>query len=205
MVIFLPLLFPNGRLVSPRRRPVAWTAAMAAAVTCVLSVLFTGPLFGVPDYPDNPIGVEAAAAAIELAVAVGFAVSGLLALLAGASMVVRFRRATGVERQQLKWFTYAAAQLVVFYGLGTILDLADRLPDVLFFLSFALVPAAIGIAVLRYRLYDIDRLINRTLVYGLLTAPLACVYAAVVLVLGQVFGGSATSRQPGPSPAPPWP
>jgi hypothetical protein len=107
-------------------------------------------------------------------------------------MVIRFRRATGVQRQQLKWFTYAAAQLAVFFTVAVLLDFyqtSNLLLTTMFFVSFALVPTAIGIAVLRYRLYEIDRLINRTLVYGLLTALLAGVYAGSVLILGQVFGG----------------
>jgi hypothetical protein len=116
---------------------------------------------------------------------------GLLLGCTGAavvSLVLRFRRSQGVERQQLKWFTYAGV-------LGFAWLVVDPvLPDVALFqlvsgLTTALVPVAAGIAVLRYRLYDIGRLINRTLVYGLLTALLAGVYAGAVLVLGQAFGG----------------
>jgi hypothetical protein len=195
MGVFLPLLFPNGRLVSPRWRPLAWTAAVAGAATCVLFVLQPGPVHGVVGFPDNPIGIEEAAAIIALAVSMGFAFIGLLALLAAASLVIRFRRAAGVERQQLKWFAYAAAQLAVFFGITGVSDIGDRATgvfDFLFFLSFALVPASIGVAILRYRLYDIDRLINRTLVYGLLTALLGGVYAGSVLLLGHLVGGIGT-------------
>jgi hypothetical protein len=98
------------------------------------------------------------------------------------SLVLRFRRSRGVERQQLKWFTYAGA-LVLLAPLSNSL-----VGNVSYVLVLAL-PVAVGVAVLRYRLYDIDRLINRTLVYGLLTALLAGVYAVVVLVLGLLFGG----------------
>jgi hypothetical protein len=86
-------------------------------------------------------------------------------------------------------FAYAAALPAAFFGISLVLEPQGNLADVLFFVFFAVVPAAIGIAILRYRLYEIDRLINRTLVYGLLTALLAGVYAGAVLVLGQVFGG----------------
>jgi hypothetical protein len=107
------------------------------------------------------------------------AVSGLAA---AGSLVLRFRRSRGEERQQLKWFTYAVALLPVFVLPGPGGSLLSAVPLVL-------LPVAVGIAILRYRLYDIDRLINRTLVYGLLTALLAGVYAGTVLVLGQGFGG----------------
>ena len=96
----------------------------------------------------------------------------------------------GVERQQLKWFTYAVALAILFQLVTEALPKrASTVRDVLFGLTVAFIPIAAGIAVLRYRLYDIDRLINRTLVYGLLTALLAGVYVGTVLVLGQVFGG----------------
>jgi hypothetical protein len=99
--------------------------------------------------------------------------------------VIRFRRSRGEERQQLKWFTYASALLPLAL-------LGEWLPapvgDLIFGAVIVFLPVAVGIAILRHRLYDIDRLINRTLVYGLLTALLGGVYAGAVLVLGQVFG-----------------
>ena len=112
-------------------------------------------------------------------------------LAALASVVVRFRRARGEERQQLKWFTFVvAADLVLFPGV------AERVGPVLgplvFPVGLSLIPIAIGVAVLKYRLYDSDRIINRTLVDGLLTATLAAVYAGVALVLVQVSGGIGT-------------
>jgi peptidoglycan/LPS O-acetylase OafA/YrhL len=151
-------------------------------------------LFEVPSFPVNPFGIEGEAATIERAGSVSIALIGLLALLAAASVVQRFRRASGVERQQLKWFAYAAAMPAAFLSMSLVSEPHGLLGDVLFFVFFALIPAAIGIAILRYRLYEIDRLINRTLVYGLLTALLAGVYAGAVLVLGQLFGG--VSDQP---------
>jgi hypothetical protein len=190
IAIFLPLLFPTGRLPSPRWRPVAWAAAVVISAASVLFVLQPIRLFEIPSFPVNPLGIEGAAATVELAQAVALALMGLLTLLAAASVVIRFRRASGVERQQLKWFAYAAALLAAFFSItSSVVELQGYLADVLFFVAFALVPTAIGVAILRYRLYDIDRLINRTLVYGLLTVLLAGVYAGVVLGLGQVFGG----------------
>jgi hypothetical protein len=115
---------------------------------------------------------------------------GLLLVSMGAavvSLVLRFRRSQGVERQQLKWFTSAGVLLFSWSIVDPVLP--EVAPFTVFFgLTIALVPVAAGIAVLRYRLYEIDRLINRTLVYGLLTALLAGVYAGLVLILGQVFG-----------------
>jgi hypothetical protein len=121
---------------------------------------------------------------------VGAVLTGLFtatAIAACASLVLRFRRARGEERQQLKWFAYAASLMVVALLVGPLLVPAGG--DLIAALTIALLPVAAGIAILRYRLYDIDRLINRTLVYGLLTAILGLGYAATVLVLGQVFGG----------------
>ena len=104
------------------------------------------------------------------------------------SLGIRFRRSWGEERQQLKWFTYAGA-LVPLALLGDALP--APLGNIAFTVPIVFLPVAAGIAILRYRLYDIDRLINRTLVYGLLTALLGGVYVGTVLVLGQLFGGVA--------------
>jgi hypothetical protein len=111
------------------------------------------------------------------------------------SLVLRFRRARGDERQQLKWFTFAAALTAVLPPtLGGLAEQAGAplVGAVFFTLVIVLLPTAIGVAILKYRLYDIDRVINRTLVYGLLTVLLAGVYVGVVLVLGQLFGGVGT-------------
>ena len=109
------------------------------------------------------------------------------------SLVIRFRRSRGEERLQLKWFTYAGALVPVVL-------LGDYLPDaagsVLFAVGISLLPVAAGLAVLRYRLYEIDRLINRTLVYGLVTVLLAGVYAGLVLVLGPLSGGGVAGDPP---------
>jgi hypothetical protein len=105
-------------------------------------------------------------------------------------VVVRFRRARGEERQQLKWFTVAvAAELVLTPGLGAVAEqVAPVLGELVVFpVSLSLIPIAIGIAVLKYRLYDIDRIINRTLVYGLLTVLLGAIYTAGVFGLGQLL------------------
>jgi hypothetical protein len=188
--VFTLLLFPTGRLPSPRWRPVAVAGALAiTAVTVLGAVQPTLKLQNEEVYLPNPLGL--AGAPDPENGAVGAVLLGVLAACLVASVVsvvLRFRRSSGVERQQLKWFTYAAALMLVV-NVVTFTVLPDGVAsDVLFGLSIAFVPIAAGVAILRYRLYDIDRLINRTLVYAALTAVLGTVYAGVVLVLG-LFGG----------------
>jgi hypothetical protein len=189
VLVFTPLVFPTGRLLSARRRPVATVAAVGTAAIITLSAL--QPTLQDEDQPiRNPIGLAGVPDPEEGAL--GAILFGLLLLCAAAavtSVVLRFRRAQAVERQQLKWFTYAATLLVLFLLLTDYLLPPSGAVEVLYGLVVALVPIAAGIAILRYRLYDIDRLINRTLVYGALTALLGAVYAAAVLVGGQLFGG----------------
>jgi hypothetical protein len=189
-LVFTLFLFPTGRLLSPRWRPAAWLAGGVTATLTVLAAL--NPSLDIREAEghvvSNPIGVAAVGDVGESAV--GAALLNLLIVLsvvALVSLVIRFRRSRSDERQQLKWFTYAGALLMVL-PLGDYVP-AAALGDAVFGLVVACVPIAAGIAILRYRLYDIDQLINRTLVYGLLTALLAAVYAGVVLILGQVFGG----------------
>jgi hypothetical protein len=186
---FTLLLFPTGRLLSPRWRPIAWLAGADLAAITVLAALQPTLAVGQGGRAiANPIGISGLPHPERgLAGAVLIGLFTVAALAGCASLVLRFRRARGEERQQLKWFTYAAALMVLSSVVGGLLVPAAG--DVIAAITIALLPVAAGIAILRYRLYDIDRLINRTLVYGLLTALLAAVYAGAVLVLGQVFGG----------------
>jgi hypothetical protein len=186
-LVFTPLLFPTGRLLSPRWRPVAWLSGAVAAAVTVLGALQANLVVGADTVVTNPIGIAAVENLEESTVGAGLlGLSVLLIAVAFVSLVLRFRRSRGEERQQLKWFTYASMLLPLSL-------LGDFLPapvgDLVFGLVIVFLPVAAGIAILRYRLYDIDRLINRTLVYGLLTALLAGIYSVAVLVLGQVFGG----------------
>jgi hypothetical protein len=189
-LVFTPLLFPTGRLLSPRWRPVAWLAGAATAAFTVLATLQPNLARAPGRVIANPIGAAAVGNLEESRVGVVLlSLMGVLMLLGFGALVVRFRRSRGDERQQLKWITYAG-------GLLPLAVLAYVLPEVVGTVVFAVplvfLPVAIGIAILRYRLYDIDRLINRTLVYGLLTALLGGVYAGLVLGLGQLFGGIGT-------------
>ena len=186
LFVYLPLLFPDGRLLSRRWLPVAVVPGIGLAATVVLGALAETLRGQNVDYRiDNPIGIEGLAHVEELPVL--FVFGGLF--LAGAigaivSLVVRFRRSRGIERQQLKWFLYAAAPV-------PIAPLSDQMPAVIDAVAFGWVflglPTAIGIAVLRYRLYDIDVVINRTLVYGALTASLALVYLGSVVGLQRLL------------------
>jgi hypothetical protein len=142
----------------------------------------------------NPFGAEVGPV-VDL---IGWAgILGLVLCLvaAGLSLLLRLRRGRGVQRQQLKWVAYAAAVAATVQA-GSIMYFvvfrtSPMVLAVLVIAALAAIPVAAGIAILKYRLYDIDRLINRTVVYGLLTALLGAIYAGVVLSLGQLFGGVA--------------
>jgi len=183
-LVFLPLLFPDGHPPSHRWRPVGWLGGLSIGLTVVSSTILLWPERG----PALLTGDENPSHVVN--VLVGFIALPLM-LLAGLgaviSLFVRFRRTRGHERQQIKWFASAAALTLVcisVFGQSTL----RGLPGVIVALSFLLVipsiPIATGIAILRYRLYDIDLIINRTLVYGSLSASLALVY----------FGGVATTQ-----------
>jgi hypothetical protein len=185
---FVLLLTPTGSLPSPRWRWWARLAAAAPVVVVLGSVVQPDPL--APDYRGNPLAIPALARVLVVPAVAGVAIV-LVALLVGAgSLVVRFRRASGVERQQLRWVAYAAA-LVVPAALVGLAGMVLGSSEVLTWAVTAWVaglPVAIGAAVLRYRLYDLDRIISRTLAYGLLTLLLGGGYAVVVLGLGQLLG-----------------
>jgi hypothetical protein len=188
-LVFTPLLFPTGRLLSPRWRLVAWPAAAVMAAITGLAALQQTIELAPGRMVANPFGLAGVENPEDSRLgAVLFPLLGPLVLAAFASLVVRFRRSRGDERQQLKWITFAAALLPLTFA-------GDLLPDTAGNLLFAVVvsflPVAAGVAILRYRLYEIDRLINRTLVYGLVSALLAGVYAALVLVGGELSGGVA--------------
>jgi hypothetical protein len=198
LFFYLLLLFPDGHLPSPRWRWVAWLygAGMAAGIVA----LALRPGVFAPSLRDlgpirNPLGLTAAAPVLGLVDAISRLIVTVLYLAAVGSLLVRLRRSRGIERQQLKWVAYAGGMLIGFLLLVNLLE-GRRVPlavqlavEIGFFVLGVLgVPTAVAVAILRYRLYDIDRLINRTLVYGLLTALLGGVYAGAVLVLGQLFG-----------------
>jgi hypothetical protein len=182
------LLFPEGRPPSGRWRWLAWTVGVVGLVTTVAAILLPtdeGDPIG------NPLAMDGSIEGVADAVAnVGVTALFFAVLLAAVSLLWRFRRARGQQRQQLKWLAYGGAFLAAYIVLDMVgLEPPGLVDALLETLTFAALYVGVGMAVLRYRLYDIDRLINRTLVYGLLTTLLGLVYAALVLVLGQLFGG----------------
>jgi hypothetical protein len=194
-ITFLPLLFPTGRPPTPRWRPVAWAAAVVLVATCAVAAITPGPMGEQQRWPRNPLGIESTAAVVQRTDQLLTLCLVVVMVLCAASILVRFRRAQGTERQQLKWFSYAIALFAlvfVAYLLTTLLWgewLSNTTSDVVFAIGYGLIPISAGIAILRYRLYDIDRIINRSLVYGLLTALLGGIYIGVILLCGQLFGG----------------
>jgi hypothetical protein len=187
VLIYLPLLFPDGRLPSRRWLLVAVLPGIGALSVVVLGALADTLLVNeAPGHEiDNPIGIEGLAPVEDLpvfGVLTGLLFVGIIGAVA--SVVVRFRRSQGVERQQMKWFLYAAALLLLFPVAEPLSEIATG--AVLAVVLLAL-PTAVGIAVLRYRLYGIDLVINRTLVYGSLTAMLVLVYLGGVVSLQYAF------------------
>jgi hypothetical protein len=178
----VPLLFPTGAPPSPRWRFVGWAAVTAGIVTLVATALSPGPLQNTA-WVTNPLGVGGLG--LRTLAEAAFAVWLISALAAVVSLVVRFRRSRGVERQQLKWVTAAGCLLLASFPVSALLDDAVSEAAGWACLLFALLglAVAVSVALLRFRLYDLDVVINRTLVYAALTAALAAAYLGSVLVL----------------------
>ena len=186
--VFLLLLFPDGRLPSPRWRWFFWLGLLLT-LAGTISQMFAPGLVGDAGVIYNPLGVEGLPNAFKLIQALMFT----LVLISAASLFVRRLRARGVERQQLKWFTYAGA----LTGSGIVLTytVSEAIGSVwlgwagyvLALVGLIGTPISMGIGILRYRLYEIDLLINRTLVYGALTAMLAVVYFVDIVVFQEVL------------------
>ncbi|MDP9343072.1 MAG: hypothetical protein M3Q23_13490 [Actinomycetota bacterium] len=199
LIGFLYLLFPEGRLPSPRWRWLAWTLGIVDVAYVVGAMLARGPF---PNYPfqANPLGVFGAATghAGRWVKFIGVPALVALGLVGMAALFVRLSRAHGDERQQLKWLTFASA--VVVGGLAAFIVLVGagvRIPAVERFAPIVavLLPISAGVAVLKYRLYDIDVVINRTIVYTVLTGVLAAVYFGLVLAFGTTARSITGHRQ----------
>jgi hypothetical protein len=201
MLVFPLLLFPTGRSLSPRWLPVTWLAVGLIAAYIVLGALY--PTLDLPDGRTvaNPIGVAwiNVDASPVGAILIGLTLSVLVAAIV--SLVLRFRRSRGVERQQMKWFAYAIVVLIGGSVLtGGIADVTgvgwmEGSSFLLSMIGLMCLPIAVGVAILRYRLYEIDLIINRTLVYGPLTATLALVYFGGVAATQLVFRALTDQQQ----------
>ena len=204
-VVFVPLLFPDGHLASRRWRPVAWLAGVGIAAFVIGSAFAPGVLPESEPATVNPIGFGGAIghAVFGTMRPVGLAIFLLMVPFALASLIFRYRRAGGTEREQLRWLIFAG----VIVGLGILSNgsigrlvsdpkLATDISNAVVSLAAAALPIAIGIAILKYRLYDIDVVLNKTVVYGALAAFITLVYVAIVVGIGSLVGQAAspTSR-----------
>ncbi len=186
---FILLLTPTGSLPSPRWRWWAWATVAAPVALLVAVAVARGSLD--PRYQvENQLDFRGVGGALLVVNQLTLGVTLLALMVAAGSLVVRFRRARGVERQQLRWVAWAAA-LVALTAVAALASAALGLPDTLAWATgacVALLPLAAGAAILRYRLYDLDRIVSRTLAYSLLTVLLGGSYAGVVLGLSQLLG-----------------
>ncbi|WP_259312414.1 sensor histidine kinase [Capillimicrobium parvum] len=194
---FALLLFPDGRLPSRRWRPAAYVLALAAALLLVTDLLRPGPLDDPFAMVSNRLGIPGARSVMDALNNVGWALVVVGIVLAAGSLLVRLRRARGVERQQLELVLAVGVVVatVVVLDMGSWLLWPDgelQVRMAVMGVSFAAFPIAAGVAILRYRLYDIDVVVNRTLVYVTLTVLLAAAYGVTTLILGTALGrGSA--------------
>jgi hypothetical protein len=197
IMTFTILLFPDGKLPSPRWRPVAYLSGLAMLLVYVLIAVAPGNFADVGyTRVENPLGIETLRPFMDVLLPVLLLIP-ISVIGCAAALVQRFRRSRGQERLQLKWLATAASLVAAFYAAAMVATLATEqwskdLPTwVGWFqetttLTFAMIPAAIGVAILRHRLYNIDRLINRTLVYAGLTGVLTLAYLALVTLLQSV-------------------
>jgi hypothetical protein len=187
LLVFVPLYFPDGHLVSRRWRWIVRFALVFGLSATVHSAVSPGEMqdTGIA----NPLGIEVLKPFLDLFERLVFWLYFPLLFTAAASLVVRFRRSGSVERQQIKWLGLAALAIPVWFLTNKPVQAAA--PNLFLILDavvvFALIPVAAGIAILRYRLYDIDVIINRTLVYGALTASLVLLYLGGIALLQGLF------------------
>ena len=190
ITVYLFLPFPAGRLPGPRLRPASWLAAGFAAIAAVGLAVTPGTVVNLRGVR-NPFGVAPPTASIT---AIVFGVAGLVgfAVLAAWSLFSRSRRGPAVERQQIKWLAYSGCLVALTLVPSTILSqspgTAARIAEGALMVAVLTMPAAVAVAVLKYRLYEIDRIISRTLAYAVLTSLMAGGYAGLVLLATRVPG-----------------
>jgi hypothetical protein len=196
LLVLLPLYFPNGRVLTPRWR---WVVRLVFAMMVLYSVSWAtsapqfDPAVGSAEGVGNPLRIDQPEWLLYVHEVGSFALFLLVLGAAVTSVVLRFFRATGIERQQMKWFAYALALLLVAFIVENLLVVATGFEASFAGFFLAGMPLAIGFSILRYRLYDIDIIINRTLVYGSLTAALLLVYVGLVASLSALVGSVTTT------------
>jgi signal transduction histidine kinase len=195
IAIYLVLLFPTGAPPSPRWRPVAWIAGIAIAVGSIGMAFAPGRLEDAPVKLDNPVGIEGAKTPLAVLATAGFLGFAACVLAAVASMVVRFRHSRGTERQQLKWFASATLFTTVVFFLGVLAT--PLVPSAVStalqsasLVAFLTLPVAAGIAILKYRLYDLDLVLNKTVVYAALAVFITALYVGIVVGIGALLGAA---------------
>jgi signal transduction histidine kinase len=183
------LLFPDGRLPSPRWRPVLWLSAVAIAVESAALALKPGPLEAYPQRA-NPVGITVLRAPLEVAENVAIMLLMLCLLLSVASAIVRRRRADPETRARLRWFLLGGSLIVgaLFLNIAESY-LPERVPGVAVFVAVGLFPVVLGMGILRYRLFDIDLVIRKTVVYAVLAVVITVVYLLLVVALPSVVFG----------------
>jgi hypothetical protein len=197
LLVFVFLLFPTGRLPSRRWRWLAWLTVAILLVDATLHTFTSGPIHGLGPIR-NPLGIEDFSNVHDMVLLVAIP----LYIAVASSPFVRLRRATGVERQQIKWFAYAVAATIggiILYIIPGMIDTPLWFERAVFALNVAVAPAiplSIGIAIFRYRLYDIDLIINRTLVYGSLSVVLLAMFAVTDELLERLFSSLLGMESP---------
>ena len=192
-IMLLFLLFPDGALLSRRWRPVLWLVLAFGIGALLWNAVKPGEIFADSLPVENPAGIgwrDTYLGFLDQVIFLGFATCVVLSV---AAAVIRFRRSQGIERDRMKWLAYAALVLVCSFVLAILFSTVslNRIGDLAIGLGFAGVPIAVGIGVLRYRLYDIDRVISRTLSFALITFTLAALYVGLVLLGQFVFSSIA--------------
>jgi hypothetical protein len=201
--IFVFLLFPDGRLLSPRWRWLVWLGIVGLCAVVLGLAIRPGPIDSVPNL-DNPFGIqEAGGLAQFLTEGPGGLLDGAVALASVLSLILRIRRSRGTQRQQMRWFVFSVVMFVVVFGAAQILWAVVEEPEsggpantfgfAAIMLSLIFIPVSMGISILRHRLYDIDTVVNKTLVYGGLTAILALAYLGIVVAIQNVIPGANDS------------
>ncbi len=196
----LLFLFPDGRLPSRRWRFVFWLDLAAISASSLSSAFLPGPVNDGKPAVMNPIGIAEAADLLNAIFGVGSSLFALLSLVSVVSLIVRYVRTQDEQRQRIKWFVFGAALMFVILILTfTFIDETSPIANVGFALGIVMLPIGAGVGVLKYRLYDVDILINRALVYALLTAILVVIYAVGVIGVQNLVSGftrNADDKQP---------